>query len=61
VLLIGGVVAGIWHQRHSGWKIAITVEPCNLPALHKLGVRLSDRQTLCAGALIKLVFFSPEC
>jgi len=27
VLLIDGVVAGVWHQRHSGRKIAITVEP----------------------------------
>jgi len=32
-----------------------------LPALYKLGVRLSHRQALCAGTLIKLVFFSPEC
>jgi hypothetical protein len=27
VLLIGGVVAGVWHQRRSGRKLAITVEP----------------------------------
>jgi hypothetical protein len=27
VLLIDGVVGGVWHQRRSGRKIAITVEP----------------------------------
>jgi Winged helix DNA-binding domain len=27
VLLIDGTVAGVWHQRRSGRKIAITVEP----------------------------------
>ena len=27
VLLIDGIVAGIWHQRRSGKKLAITVEP----------------------------------
>jgi hypothetical protein len=27
VLLIGGTVAGIWHQRRSGRKLDITVEP----------------------------------
>ncbi len=27
VLLIDGIAAGVWHQRRSGQKIAITVEP----------------------------------
>jgi hypothetical protein len=27
VLLIDGVVGGVWHQRRSGRKLAITVEP----------------------------------
>ncbi len=27
VLLIDGIVSGVWHQRRSGKKIAITVEP----------------------------------
>ncbi|HET6193258.1 MAG TPA: winged helix DNA-binding domain-containing protein, partial [Trebonia sp.] len=27
VLLVDGVVGGVWHQRRSGHKIAITVEP----------------------------------
>lgn len=30
VLLIDGVVAGVWHQRRSGKKIAITVEPLDV-------------------------------
>jgi hypothetical protein len=29
VLLVDGVVGGVWHQRRSGRKIAITVEPLN--------------------------------
>ncbi|HEY7271131.1 MAG TPA: winged helix DNA-binding domain-containing protein [Actinoplanes sp.] len=35
VLLVDGVVAGVWHQRKSGRRIAITVEPL---------ARLSGRQ-----------------
>jgi Winged helix DNA-binding domain len=27
VLLVDGVVGGVWHQRRSGRKLAITVEP----------------------------------
>jgi hypothetical protein len=27
VLLVDGVVAGVWHQKRSGRRIAITVEP----------------------------------
>jgi hypothetical protein len=27
VLLVDGVVAGVWHQRRSGRKLAVTVEP----------------------------------
>lgn len=27
VLLVDGVVAGVWHQRRSGRRIAVTVEP----------------------------------
>ena len=34
VLLVDGVVAGVWHQRRSGRRIAITVEP-----LTRLGAR----------------------
>ena len=27
MLLVDGVVGGVWHQRRSGRKLAITVEP----------------------------------
>lgn len=27
VLLVDGIVAGVWHQRRSGRRIAVTVEP----------------------------------
>jgi len=27
VLLVDGVVGGVWHQRRSGRRLAITVEP----------------------------------
>jgi hypothetical protein len=27
VLIIGGVVTGVWHQRRSGKRIDVTVEP----------------------------------
>jgi hypothetical protein len=27
VLLVDGVVGGVWHQRRSGRKLVITVEP----------------------------------
>ena len=36
VLLIGGTVAGVWHQRRSGRKVDITVEPLDrLTAAHR--------------------------
>jgi hypothetical protein len=36
VLLIDGVVRGIWQQRKSGRKVAITVEPfTRLTAAHR--------------------------
>ncbi|MCO1575287.1 winged helix DNA-binding domain-containing protein [Crossiella sp. SN42] len=28
VVLVDGTVAGVWHQRRSGRRIAVTVEPC---------------------------------
>jgi hypothetical protein len=43
VLLVDGVVAGVWHQRRSGRRIAITVEP-----LVRLGAR--QRSTVEAEA-----------
>ncbi|MEW2213160.1 winged helix DNA-binding domain-containing protein [Streptomyces globisporus] len=38
VLLVDGVVAGVWHQRRSGRRIAVTVEPLKPPS----GARLRD-------------------
>ena len=36
VLLIDGVVAGVWHQRRAGQRLAVTVEPlAELPAAHR--------------------------
>jgi hypothetical protein len=35
VLLIDGVVAGVWHQRRSGRKIEVTVEPLTEPSAHQ--------------------------
>ena len=50
VLLIDGVVGGVWHQRRSGRKLAITVEP-----LRELTARqrreLDDEVSLVAGVM----------
>ena len=27
MLLLGGVVAGVWHQKRAGKRLAVTVEP----------------------------------
>ena len=36
VLLIDGVVAGVWHQRRAGQRLAVTVEPlAELSAAHR--------------------------
>jgi hypothetical protein len=36
VLLVGGVVAGVWHQKRSGRHLDITVEPlCDLSPTHR--------------------------
>ena len=40
VLLVDGVVAGVWHQRRSGRRVAITVEP-----LHRLSARSAASST----------------
>jgi hypothetical protein len=51
VLLIDGVVAGVWHQRRSGSKIAITVEP--LEALSAAQRRALDEQVERVGAILE--------
>jgi Winged helix DNA-binding domain len=42
VLLVDGVVAGVWHQRRAGRRIAVTVEP--LRRLTKAHLRELDEQ-----------------
>ncbi|MFF4244261.1 winged helix DNA-binding domain-containing protein [Streptomyces sp. NPDC001822] len=44
VLLVDGTVAGVWHQRRSGRRIAVTVEPLTTRSLDSAGLRaLEDR------------------
>jgi hypothetical protein len=51
VLLIDGVVAGVWHQRKTGAKVAITVEPLGaLTAQHR---RQLDEQVDRVGAIVE--------
>lgn len=51
VLLIDGVVAGVWHQRRSGRKIAITVEP--LKELTSVQRRSLDEQVERIGEILE--------
>jgi hypothetical protein len=51
VLLVDGVVGGIWHQRRSGRRVAITVEPFgSLTAKHR---RDLDDQVDRVGAILE--------
>lgn len=50
VLLIDGVVAGLWHQRRSGRNVDITVEP--LQALTREQRRLLDEQVAWLGSFL---------
>ena len=46
-----GVVGGVWHQRRSGRKLAITVEPlCELTAPHR---RQLDDEVGLVGAVME--------
>ncbi|UQX04475.1 winged helix DNA-binding domain-containing protein [Streptomyces sp. RerS4] len=46
VLLIDGVVAGVWHQRRTGRRIAITVEPlAPLGATHRRALEYEAERT----------------
>ncbi|HEX5147828.1 MAG TPA: winged helix DNA-binding domain-containing protein [Candidatus Limnocylindrales bacterium] len=61
VLLVDGVVGGVWHQRRSGMKLAITVEPLHeLSATHRrelddevelVGTVVEAKPTLTVGAV----------
>jgi hypothetical protein len=51
VLLVDGVVGGVWHQRRSGRKLAITVEPLRaLTATHR---RQLDDDVELVGAVME--------
>jgi len=51
VLLIDGVVGGVWHQRRSGQKLAITVEP--LRELTAAQRRQLDDEASLVGAVME--------
>lgn len=51
VLLVGGTVAGVWHLRRAGRRIAITVEP--LDALTAPQRRGLDEQVERVGAILE--------
>jgi hypothetical protein len=51
VMLVDGLVGGVWHQRRSGRKLAITVEPLReLAALHR---RQLDDEVQLVGAVME--------
>jgi hypothetical protein len=51
VLLVDGVVGGVWHQRRSGRKLSITVEPLReLTATHR---RQLDDEVELVGAVME--------
>ena len=51
VLLVDGVVGGVWHQRRSGRKLAITVEP--LRELNARQRRQLDEEAGLVGAVLE--------
>jgi hypothetical protein len=51
VLLVDGVVGGVWHQRRSGQKLAITVEP--LRELTAVQRRHLDDEVSLVGAVME--------
>ncbi|MFJ6615624.1 winged helix DNA-binding domain-containing protein [Streptomyces sp. NPDC091289] len=51
VLLVDGMVAGVWHQRRSGRRIAVTVEP--LEPLPAAGLRDLEEQVERVAAVME--------
>ncbi|MDF9806297.1 hypothetical protein M2436_004844 [Streptomyces sp. HB372] len=51
VLLVDGTVAGVWHLRRSGRRIAVTVEP--LEPLPKAGLRALEEQVERVAAIME--------
>ena len=51
VLLVDGVVGGVWHQRRSGRRLALTVEP--LRELTPSQLRQLDDEAGLVGAVMR--------
>ena len=51
MLLVDGEVAGVWHQKRSGRKVAVTVEP--LSRLSKARVAQIEDQVTRVGAIVE--------
>jgi hypothetical protein len=51
VLLLGGIVAGVWHQRRAGKRLAVTVEP--LVPLTAVQRRALDEQVARIGTFLE--------
>jgi hypothetical protein len=50
VLLVDGIVAGVWHQRRTGRRLQVTVEP--LRKLTKPQLRALDDQVARLGEIV---------
>ena len=51
VLLLDGVAAGVWHQRRSGRRVAVTVEP--LRRLSRAHLTALDAEVARVGAILE--------
>ena len=51
VLLVDGEVAGVWHQKRSGRRVAVTVEP--LRRLSRVRVAALEEQVACLGRVVE--------
>ncbi|MFJ6634752.1 winged helix DNA-binding domain-containing protein [Streptomyces sp. NPDC091376] len=53
VLLVDGIVAGVWHQRRSGRRIAVTVEPIAPGTLTPARLRALEEQAERLGEVLE--------
>ncbi|MFI1398364.1 winged helix DNA-binding domain-containing protein [Streptomyces sp. NPDC020681] len=54
VLLVDGVVSGVWHQRRTGRRIAVTVEPIDARTLRPASVRRAlEEQVARVGEILE--------
>ncbi|WP_327115170.1 winged helix DNA-binding domain-containing protein [Streptomyces sp. NBC_01341] len=53
VLLVDGTVAGVWHQRRSGKRIAVTVEPLSAGTLDAARLRELEGQVERLGSVME--------